>query len=340
MKRLFLSLAVLVMALCANAQTNQFFWYNGNLMMGNPIAQIDSVTFGEGEPVDTLHIMLPRTIIKTVEVHDTLIVSIHDTTTIHDTIYLNCPIEGALSGEFSISPTQKIHFSGGNLQYNTNTEIWRFAEHQYDMIGEDESNVLLTDNGWIDIYGWGTGSNPTITSKNTNDYSTFVDWGTNPISNGGNLQNQWRTLSKAEWEYIFSTRPNADVLFALGKVNGVKGAIILPDNWQTPNGIIFKASTIEGMVSTGYSTAYYGSNVDHYEDNTYSETEWKQLEAAGAVFLPAANRFNQEIRGYYWSSTEHYSCAFCLFFQNYGLNPAEWPGRFNKQSVRLVQNIE
>ena len=77
MKKFFLSLAVLVMALCANAQTNQYFWYNGNLMMGNPIAQIDSVTFGEGEPSDTLHILLPRTIIK--EVHDTVYITIHDT---------------------------------------------------------------------------------------------------------------------------------------------------------------------------------------------------------------------------------------------------------------------
>lgn len=79
MKKFFLSLAVFVMALCANAQTNQYFWYQGNLMMGNPIAQIDSVTFGEGEPADTLHILLPRTIIKTVEVHDTTYIIVHDT---------------------------------------------------------------------------------------------------------------------------------------------------------------------------------------------------------------------------------------------------------------------
>ena len=79
MKKIFLTLAVFVMALCANAQTNQYFWYNGNLMMGNPIAPIDSVTFGEGEPADTLHILLPRTIIKTIEVHDTTYIIVHDT---------------------------------------------------------------------------------------------------------------------------------------------------------------------------------------------------------------------------------------------------------------------
>ena len=78
MKKYFLSLAVFVMALCANAQTNQYFWYQGNLMMGNPIAQIDSVTFGN-EDTDSILIYLPRTIIKTVEVHDTTYIIVHDT---------------------------------------------------------------------------------------------------------------------------------------------------------------------------------------------------------------------------------------------------------------------
>lgn len=86
MKKFFISLAVFVMALCANAQTDQYFWYNGNLMMGNPIAQIDSVTFGEGEPADTLHILLPRTIIK--EVHDTVYITVHDTVCPNVNMYL------------------------------------------------------------------------------------------------------------------------------------------------------------------------------------------------------------------------------------------------------------
>ena len=76
MRKLFLSIAVFVMALCANAQTNQYFWYQGNLMMGNPIAQIDSVTFGN-EDTDSIMIYLPRKIIK--EVHDTIYITIHDT---------------------------------------------------------------------------------------------------------------------------------------------------------------------------------------------------------------------------------------------------------------------
>ena len=84
MRKLFLSIAMFVMAICASAQTNQYFWYQGNLMLGTQIAQIDSVTFGDSESVDTLHLLLPRTIIKTVEVHDTTYIIVHDTVYIHD----------------------------------------------------------------------------------------------------------------------------------------------------------------------------------------------------------------------------------------------------------------
>ena len=76
MKKIFLSLAILVIACCANAQTNQYFWHQGKLMLGAPIAQTDSVTFG-AEDTDSILIYLPRTIIK--EVHDTVYIIVHDT---------------------------------------------------------------------------------------------------------------------------------------------------------------------------------------------------------------------------------------------------------------------
>ena len=106
MKKFFLSLAVFVMALCANAQTNQYFWYNGNLMMGNPIAQIDSVTFGEGEPADTLHILLPRTIIK--EVHDTVYITIHDTVCPENQL---CKLINDSTLQVSMPPSNEIWYT-------------------------------------------------------------------------------------------------------------------------------------------------------------------------------------------------------------------------------------
>lgn len=61
-----------------------------------------------------------------------------------------------------------------------------FSENQWDMIGDDNSNISASYTGWIDLFCWGTGNNPTNASTNISDYSTFTDWGVNAISNGGN----------------------------------------------------------------------------------------------------------------------------------------------------------
>lgn len=337
MRKRFLSIVVFVMALCANAQTNQYFWYQGNLMMGNPIAQIDSVTFGEGEPADTLHILLPRTIIK--EVHDTIYI------TIHDTVCPNDSPEGAMVGEFSVSATTKVHFSQGNLQYQASTSTWQFAAHQYDAISGANSNISNTYAGWIDLFGWGTGNNPTNASTNSNNYSTFVDWGVNPIINGGNEANAWRTLTKDEWVYLFCTRTNAATLFGLGSVNGKDGTILLPDNWTLPAGASFTASTTKGL--EGQDGSYYNSNGNNFSDNTYTAEQWDVMESAGAVFLPAAGYRNGTavkgvgLIGYYWSAMSFSTGnAYDLHIWSNRLNPQDVSTRDGGKSVRLVQDVE
>lgn len=82
--------------------------------------------------------------------------------------------EGAAPGLFSISATEKVRFSQGNLQYRSlgapDAGVWRFAEHQYDFVGDatngtvefagiKSNNALISVdyvNGWIDLFGWGT----------------------------------------------------------------------------------------------------------------------------------------------------------------------------------------
>ena len=186
--------------------------------------------------------------------------------------------EGALSGLFTVGvvngDTIKVRFSQGNLQYQASTTTWRFAEHQYDYVGADNTNISATYSGWIDLFGWGTGNNPTLISTNNSDYYTFVDWGVNAISNGGNQPNTWRTLSYSEWYYLLYTRANASAKKATGNVDGVPGLILLPDSWNTPEGCIFNA--------------IFGDWPDDYSSNNYTTEEWSIMEAAGAVFLPAA----------------------------------------------------
>ena len=81
MKRVFIIFAMVIMSLVTMAQTHQLTWANGRLMYGTSIETIDSLTYGEMEEIDTLHLLLPRTLIKVV----------YDTVYIHDTVYVECP---------------------------------------------------------------------------------------------------------------------------------------------------------------------------------------------------------------------------------------------------------
>jgi hypothetical protein len=100
--------------------------------------------------------------------------------------------------------------------------------------------------GWIDIFGWGTsgfmGCQPTENDLNAADYgpksgdltgaNANYDWGVfNPIANGRNKEGLWRTPSAEEWEYLVKQRPNADKLKVKCTVCGIKGFMLLPDDF-------------------------------------------------------------------------------------------------------------
>lgn len=259
--------------------------------------------------------------------------------------------DGALSGKFSVAANKQVVFSQGNLQYLASTNTWRFAENQYDTIGADNANISSTYTGWLDLFGWGTGNNPTLSSMEDSDYQTFTDWGVNPISNGGNQANQWRTLTGEEWEYIFHGRSNAQNLFGLGSVNGVNGTIILPDNWTTPSGLVFYASTAMGMSWLEYGVYYDSARKNHFVDNAYTSSEWLNMEAAGAVFLPTSGaRGGTGVEAatqcakkgtFYWSTTtNNVEEANGFGFSLYGFLPQTAVDRYYGFSVRLVKDVK
>jgi len=181
-------------------------------------------------------------------------------------------------------------------------------------------------------------------------YSNLVEWGTNAIINGSNIANQWRTLTKDEWVYLFYGRMNATTLFGMGSVNGINGIILLPNNWVTPTGLSFTASTTLGLTDRG--SDYFDGNNSHFTDNTYTVEQWSVMENAGAVFLPAAGeRWGKNVgisinsQGYYWSDTPYSSQdAYYMRFDLRSLYPqdkyARENGRGYGQSVRLVRDVE
>lgn len=270
---------------------------------------------------------------------------------------------GAIKGKFSVAPGKQVYFSRGNLQYNAFHDKWRFAENQWDFVGNaekgtvkigvtkcDNSQISPSYNGWIDCFGWGTGLNPTNTSTTDVDYQTFTDWGNNPISNGGNQAYLWRTLTNDEWNYLFRGRANGEKLFGGCTINGDNGVIILPDDWNLLNDTNFTASTDKGLLWNEDKGYYENTKKDNFTHNTYTIEEWQKLEANGAVFLPGAgDRAGIDViwmgYGFYWSSTLQASSTNTK--QAYGLclgkEVMEVPGirqRHYGFNVRLVQDVK
>ena len=198
-------------------------------------------------------------------------------------------------GVFSVSGDKKVSFSQGNLQYLPAINLWKFANTQYEYLGNANKYLTPTFRNWVDLFGWSaSGTNAPFgvsTSTDAADYAgEFVDWGTNTIC--GDAPGTWRTLSIDEWKYLYHERKNADKLFALGTINGIAGLILLPDDWQLPEGTTCKLPTEKGLQwDDNYNGGGYintNTQANHYQDNIYTLEQWQVMEDAGAVFLPAA----------------------------------------------------
>ena len=226
---------------------------------------------------------------------------------------------------------------------------WRFAEKQWDVIGAGNANVSATYTGWFDLFGWGTsghphGANcyqPWSTSTTDSDYYAYgdasynlfdqtgeADWGCNPISNGGDKPNQWRTLTKEEWTYLLNTRTTSSgKRYAKAQVNGMNGLILLPDDWKT----------------SYYSLSNTNSGSAAFTSNTITATQWPTLEQHGAVFLPMGGYRNGTTMGgvgeycYYWSSSSNGSgTTYSLEILDSGINASCNDNPFFGNAVRLV----
>ena len=235
-----------------------------------------------------------------------------------------------LTGRFSVAADKQIIFAQGNLQYKASDNKWAFSDKQYDMIGYDNANISSSYNGWIDLFGWGTAANPTETSKESAPYTSFTDWTTKTIMNAANQT--WYTMPEDEWNYLLSTRANAASKQGQALVNNVKGYILLPDEWSLPEGLSFTA------------TPY------NYTTNVYTASQWEKLEAAGAVFLPAAGfRYGIEINGlsagngYYWTptpSSQYDDMAQALMISEYSKAKVNFGMPCYGYSVRPVREVQ
>lgn len=293
------------------------------------------------------------------------------------TITLRMEQKAFLPGAYSVSNNLKVSFSPGNLQYQASTHTWRFALHRIDYVGDDYngnvdeggvkcSNTKISNDyaGWIDLFGWGTSnannegdSHPYDTTTTVAAYdpgsgdlvgdSAVYDWGVkNPISNGGNAAGMWRTLTSTEWNYLLNTRQDSRGIktprFIKARIGENHcGLIIFSDNYVHPAGA--------GELTSLNTDADW---------TPFRETAWDSMEAAGAVFLPAAGRrekleFTSTVvktvssagsEGDYWSATSASNNeAHRVLFSNSGTgdySASNSTPRYLGYSVRLVRDLQ
>ncbi|MBO4870497.1 MAG: hypothetical protein J5565_00760 [Muribaculaceae bacterium] len=308
---------------------------------------------------DVTYTVIDGSLVKLINRH--ILYSCEMTTVMYTKVELEATGTGVSAiGRFTVSSDRIVEFAPGNVQYHTGTQQWRFANNQYDVVGVAD-NISLGAPGhsaWIDLFAWSCessyyGVNPS--NKDADYTGDFVDW-------GNQFEGEWFTLAKDELQYLLTGRSNASNLRAEGSVNGIHGLILLPDNWELPEGI-------------GFNPGYIGN--EEYTENDYTIEQWGLMEAAGAVFLPHAGSRtggygnmwngnveatfvneetgfyswvdNVQVYGYYWTSTINTSDENFVYYlitpgldaalENYTA-PVIWSReRRRGNSVRLVRDV-
>lgn len=235
---------------------------------------------------------------------------------------------GGGGGRFSVSSTTTVEFAPGNLYWDGSA--FRFEANQWDFRhynGKTNDAAVIggesttTPAGTVGSFFWSkTASVAYASSYSGSGASTsdvFFTNATKTTANpnfhvSGETAGTWRTLSKAEWNYLLNSRANASSLRAWKGLDGGthKGLVILPDGTDV--------SVMSSITKTSALATY------------------------GAVFLPAAgSRSGTGVylvgsNGYYWSSTPYEDYAYGMYFYS-GLAITDSGYRDNGSSVRLVR---
>lgn len=217
---------------------------------------------------------------------------------------LTWDIPAVADAQFSVSSYNKVRFTNANLMYAGKSARamgqstpWRLMKYPWSMVETDDwDQAQQSGMGDISLFGFGTsgysGKNPWMTSDSWQDYPSGTldentDWGRHNrvfASDGYSRIDNLRTPSSAEWAYLLGLKEDVndsvrsdEYLFQKATVCDVPGLIIFPDGF-TP------AADAPAALQLGKCN---DSDIA-CSANEYTYREFRQLAAAGVVFLPHA----------------------------------------------------
>ena len=188
---------------------------------------------------------------------------------------INLAANGMIDGKISVSPTKQVYFCSGNVQYQASTDTWRFAENQWDYVGDatngnvyennvKSSNTSIAYNytGWIDLFGWATSG-----------------WD----NTGGENPGETNDPKAANWQ-PWATEQN--IYYVNGKADRFNPTHYGP-TWDSinhyhpyPNESL-NSNVIEGMTGTNYDWGYYhttggGSVITNSGGYEWRACQWRE----------------------------------------------------------------
>ena len=288
-------------------------------------------------------------------------------------------IVSSFPGLFSVSSTKKVIFAQGNLQYLGNadgTGTWRFAEHQYDFMGDGPSsgtsfqgNVDYTSLGY-NTYNTGSGSNPPTDGDKIAARDLFC-WGTSGYNDkypymtsqtNTDYGNGYNNISGTYYDWgvynaIYNPQTNKTYAPGMWRTLTMSEWNYLLNTRSTSSGIRYAKAIVNGVygliiVPDNWDTTIYAlsstntTNSDYNSNNISAIDWWSKMEAAGCVFLPAGgSRSGTSVyggsSGSYWSVTWNGSdYAYGLNFNSSNLSPSANQHRYIGEYVRLVRSAD
>ncbi|MBR1809380.1 MAG: Ig-like domain-containing protein [Paludibacteraceae bacterium] len=228
-----------------------------------------------------------------------------------NTTILQVTKEGKLM-TFSAAAGKKVLFAPGNLE-KTEEDTYRFAEPY--SINENAYSAP------VQLHNW----------KNGN-------WGSD-IEISGYAAGTWRMFSYAEITYIVEQRANADKLRGAATVGDQLGYVLLPDEWETPDGMSFTANSMRPG------------------DNVYTTKQWSEMAAAGAAFFAytAYDSYNgapycsstsdgtgdsKKLFGFWVTSATTARPGHTIGDLYYQLSMMMYDGGYSHYYIRLIREVE
>ena len=299
---------------------------------------------------------------------------------------MECNVQVDGLGPFSVAEGKQVMFAPGNLQFNaaqgthqcadgtTQKGTWRFAEHQWDYVGDanngnvyhngtkcDNANISETYDGWIDLFGWGTSGwnntandpyavnyQPWSTSTSTvNTAYNYSGYGPSTNQGDGNLTGNNAYYDWGVYNQIGSDAPGTWRTLTYDEWNYVYSGRANANNLigqATVNGVTGFILLPDDWEAPSGITFTAGTSLN-FTTNTYTTAQWALMEQRGAVFLPSGGYRNGSyvrnvgLRGYFWSVSRSSSrIARVLYFYD-GYSSMNYYYRDDGQSVRLSQDL-